>query len=903
MDKLWQLLVPTKLAPPPAQDSWVERERLLGLLAPTPKTCLTVIVAAAGFGKSTLAAQMIQAGRLAKPYHKFAWLTLDEFDQDGPRFLAYVAGAIGRVAPEAIVSTSVLLTAPTLPPLAAMIEALLVDLAALPDGLTLVLDDYHTITEPSIHQAVSSLLRFWPPASRLVILSRTDPPLPLTRLRAEQQVTELRANSLRFTANESASLITNALGANSNPAVVCALHAETEGWPIALSLTVLVQRQRGDALSTHMARTQFSEYIVEEIVRQQPAELRYMLHILAVPERVCARLAIALFASGAGKGQIEEDFTKLIATGLLLPLDAEDEWYSFHRLLRDLLLHQLRISHRQEQIGRLQLQAARWFEAERLFEEAVRLYVAGGDANSGGALIERLLQPDLGRSISSLPAAYWLRLLPAELLMRRPGLALLTARVRHFVHDLLGMELALQQVDSLFSAAGTTEIVLPWRTFLGDCATYRAALAFWQGRPTQALDEVHTALHLGVNEAVAWHVLFLFGRIYAVLDRYEEGVRLLNDRPLGDVERLQGVNELLRLHALCQLHWHAGQIEALVSDARRLSAALKPLPFNANLLCFAESVLGVAAYERNDLDAAQLHFGLVRQHPYQVNAAVYTACIVGLALIALHRGDRAGAHAFQQQAQTFAAEIDTPLVLNEAAGCALELSLADGARPDTRRVMQQFLPSIALGTYTHVALHPPQLVAIRARMVSGDPAGLQEADEHLTTMLAEVEPLHNQRLVVALKAHQALVWHAQGHHARARTVLRTAVTQAERLGLVRTLADCGPTLKLLLQELAATGFAVQYLRRVLAAFDSARHTVLPQSAACASAAAPVLTTREAEVLALLAERWSNKEIAVRLVISPNTVRKHTSTLFSKLYVANRREAVAVARTLGLLPQS
>ncbi|NCC37435.1 MAG: hypothetical protein EOM24_36300, partial [Chloroflexia bacterium] len=241
------LLVPTKLRPPQRLEAWVERTRLFPYVEALPDAKLVLVVAPAGFGKSTLVAQWLyhkeaQATRDAHAPSRFAWVTLDEYDQASERFLALVAGAIEEAIEQPLTTIRDLFTAPKLPPPYVLLQALLVDLNTLTDQVTLVLDDYHMLTSEPIHQAVAYFVRHLPALCRLVVISRTDPPLSLARLRAEQQLVELRADALRFTPAETTALLTNLQGVPPPSTYVDALQEQTDGWAIAVQLAALAQR-------------------------------------------------------------------------------------------------------------------------------------------------------------------------------------------------------------------------------------------------------------------------------------------------------------------------------------------------------------------------------------------------------------------------------------------------------------------------------------------------------------------------------------------------------------------------------------------------------------------------------------------------------------------------------------
>jgi LuxR family maltose regulon positive regulatory protein len=904
------LLVPTKLAPPQPNPLWVARERLLALLDAGPHARLTVVVAPAGFGKSTLVAQWIEGRKsnacgAADTLHPYAWLTLDEHDHDGLRFLAYVAGAVEQAAPDVLQMTRPLLVAPEPPPLYMVAQALLVDLSALPAGLTLVLDDYHEVVAEPVHQIVAYLLRHLPPACRLVIVSRVDPPLPLARLRAEQQLTEVRVADLRFTIGEAEALLAGLLGGTPDPRLVGALHAETEGWAIALQLAALAVNE-ADATQRPLsvAMRPIGEYLAEEVFDRQPAPVRAALQSLAVPERVCAGLAAALLDPPGDLVRAEDLLDRLVQANLLLvPLDAEGRWYRFHHLFRDMLLRRLALQGGKQAVAALQLRAARWLEAEGLPEEAVRRYLAAGAEEAAGALVERLLAPELGRDVSRLRPGQWLRLLPQPLVARRPGLALLEARIGFTTLNVPAIVAGLARVDELLAAPGAAGAPPPWPTFPADLAVLRGTLSYFRGRSGEAIDALETVLDHEVGLALGGQTLMLLGRAYVSADRYAEGVRRIagtDDKPPAGRGSAGRINRSI---ALCTMHGLAGGVDELAAEAQRLAEAVAAAQAGGHLVCYAEANLGRAAYERSDLGAAAAHFAEVVRRRHETNFAFAIGSLAGLALIAAAHGAHEEAAAYAQEVRTIAAEAGSLFARNEALGCTVRLALARGDVPAAVEAAEAIAPDPQVGSSSWYALELPQLTKAAALIAAGGEPGLARAEVLTAEVLALVEAQHNVRPQICALATLALLSRARGREDEAQATLARALGLAAPRGYVRALADRGPGLEPPLRALAARGAAPEHVARVLAALrpgaalEPRAPTVHP-----GGALPEVLTRRELEILNLLAERWSDKEIARRLVIAPNTVRKHTSTLYDKLGVSGRREAVDAARALGLLPK-
>lgn len=897
-----RLLVPTKLIPPQSHPTLVSRERLLIQLESRTDSQVTLLVAPAGFGKSTLAAHWL-TGQLAEQTQPVAWLTLDEHDQDPIHVLAYIAGAIERAAPQALVMTLPLLRALETPPVHVVVQALLVDLHALPHPLTLVLDDYHTVASEPVHHAVAYLLRNLPQHCQLVLLSRADPPLPLARLRAERRLSELRAADLRFTEAETAALLTQLLGAPPDTAAVASLHQQTEGWAIAVQLAALAQKASPAGRDMGVAHRQLAEYMAQELFERQPEELQRALLALAVPERVCAGLCAVLLGPPEDEPKAESLLEQLQrANLLLLPLDAERTWFRFHHLFRDLLLRRLHLAVGQGGVRSLQLRAAGWLAAQGLADEAVRLYLRGGDEDTAGALVEGLLFRELGRDVSSDPPRYWLGLLPAELRARRPGLALIEARIASIQMDIAAAAANIARVDALLADPGNAGSPLPWPTFPGDLEAQRGTLYYWQGRPAEAIEALSAGLRLGTVQALATSGLLFLGRAYVSAGRYEEGVRLIE----GLAEAPSGLgfqpSAAMRHTALCMMHELAGRVADFHREARSLGDALAALKVSGSWVTFAASYIGRAAYELSDLPEAARHFAAVRERKYHTNAYNYIGCLIGLALIALAEGSPEDAAAYEADVRAFAAEMGGPFLRNEALGCSAYLALARGDGAAALELAEQITGDDQLGTRAWYAIQPPQLSQARALIVAGG-AGLARAEAVIDNLLAQVASMHNMRPLVCALATRALLRQAQGRPDEAVATLEQAIKLAAPLGLVRTLVDVGPALGPLLRVSGERGGAPAYVQMLLGLLD----TSPPSEQAHTSHLPPplalpeLLTRREVEILSLLARRWSDKEIAEELTIAPNTVRKHTSTIYSKLGVGSRREAVEVASNLGLLP--
>lgn len=901
------LLVPTKLAPPRPHPGAIRRERLLHRLGVAPATRLTLLIAPAGFGKSTLAAQWLlehtrDASGAPLPY---AWLTLDQYDSDPLAFLAYFAAAIERAVPGAVPQALALLRAAEPPTPAIVLQALLVDLNGRQAPLILVLDDYHLVTAEAVHHTVAYLLRHLPDPIRLVLLSRVDPPLSLVRLRAERHVTELRALDLRFTAEEAEALLTALRNGKPDPAYAAELYRQTEGWAIALQLAALVQLDGMAQGALSSVKHQLAEYLTEEVLAVQPADVHDALLAFAVPERFCAALGAALLGVPDDPLRAESLLEQMLSANLLLtPLDDEGGWLRFHPLFRELLVRRLRLLRDPAAIQALQLQAAAWFADARQYPEAIRLYLEADAGEAAGALVERILHRELGRdlALSNVPPTYWLNLLPTPLIDARPGLLLIKARIAAFQMDVAAALASLERVQTLYVPLKQRGAEPPWPSFDGDLAIVQGIVLYYAQRaPADIIALLWQGLRLGGVPSLVASALAFLARAYAAAGRYGEGVRLLSDPTAVAPGVAVHVEPLVRHTALCMVHEHEGRIANLADEAQQFTLTIALTRPKGNWALFAAAFRGRAAYEQARLEAAATDFAEVREQKYRTNAHTYVGCLIGLGQIAVAHGRLTDAELYAHEARAFADEMRGGFVRNEALGFAVRMALIRGDRAAALRVAEQITTETHLGTRAWYAIAPPQLSQAAAWIAVGDAAHLERADEAITQVIAAVEPVRNVRPLIAALLMQARSMHVRGRTAEALLLLERVVIRAASLGLVRTILDCGPELQPLLRQLHQRGIEPAYLQRLIDGY---------QVAPAADVRAPItpvgpvlpemLTQREIEILGLLAERWSDKEIAERLVIAPNTVRKHTGAIYAKLGCSSRREAVQIAQSLGLV---
>jgi ATP/maltotriose-dependent transcriptional regulator MalT len=891
-----ELLLATKMTIPRLRPGRIDRPRLLRQLHAATSRELVLVCAPAGFGKSTLLADWVRSD--PRPV---AWLSLDEGDNDPVRFWRHVAAALDTVRPGVAGD----LVGPGTSSVQAVVTMLVNDLAEATEDLLLVVDDYHVIHSPEVHRSVEFLVEHLPSTLRLVVAGRSDPPLPLARLRARGQLAELRAADLRFTFGETAALLGVAAGQELSPQLVAALGERTEGWVAGLQLAALSLRGRAD-VTQFVAEFSGShryvlDYLTEEVLDRQTAEIRTFLLETAVLERLCGPLCDAVLGRRDSQRLLEAVERDNL---FLLPLDGERRWWRYHHLFADLL--RARLSYEDpDRVVVLHRAAADWYERHGLPDDAIWHALAAGDADAAARIVEIYLEEQLWRRNEGATLTRWLTALPRATLQRRPRLVLGEAIV-----GVLGG--VLDEVEALLAVVEEAGEGPPYRpsverrvsvlSNVAACvALCRADLARAHGDPVREVEHARATLvraeerdellramaryHLAEND-------WLAGR----LDAAEREMTALLAEWSGSDQWLV----LQRVGFDLGLVQHArGRLEEALRTYRTLEARTD----SAASAVAGMSLVGVARvlYERDELvEAAATAAAGVERCRRLAYAPPLVNGLTVLARIRMSTGDAAGALAALEEAESVMPGVrDRRLLLGTRRA---ELAIARGDLAAAAAwVRDQGLRADDPPSY---ARHGEYRVLARLLIAEGDP---DAAVGLLARWRALARAQDAGALVIAVQALAALAHAARGDEPAALAALEEALTLAAPEGWVRVFVDEGAPLAALLRALMAgrrlDTVPREYLARLAAAFARQGTPVLPEARPGAVTVAGLvepLSPREREVLALLALGRPNRAIGAELFIGLDTVKRHVSHIFAKLGVANRTEAVARARALGLL---
>jgi LuxR family maltose regulon positive regulatory protein len=908
-------LLATKLHIPRPRPNFLARPRLLERLAHGTARELTLVCAPAGFGKTSLLGEWARGSR-----RPVAWLSLDQGDSDPARFWRYLAAALDGLRAGIHQQVAALLQGVQQPPLEAVLTVVVNELVALPDEVVLVLDDYHLVEAPSVHDSLAFLLERLPAQLRLVLASRADPPLPLARLRARGQLTELREADLRFTAEETAALLREATGLELPAGSVAALAARTEGWVAGLQLAGLSLSGHADPagfVATFTGSHRYVlDYLTEEVLARQPDHLVGFLLETSVLERLSGPLCEAV-TGRADSQQLLEQVER--ANLFLVPLDEVRGWWRYHQLFADLLRARLQQAD-PDRLADLHRAAATWSEAHALGDDAIRHALAAGDPGWAARLIERHLEEQILRRSEAATMARWLAALPDEVVRARPRLclgqaisALLRGRADQAEPLIQAAERAFEQTadEPYQPSVGRAASILA--NVPAVTAVARADLARLRGDPDreaafarQALAQLTDLDGLLLGSFARYHLAmadWLGGRLTraeralvdVVAERAAAGERYLAVRAghdLGHVQQAQG-----RLGAALRTYQHGLQIAAEPGHV--------PLPAAG----MAHLGLAEILYQRGELDAALRHategVALCRQLAYTPPLATGLAM---LAWIRLAQGDQAGALDAIDQAEEVMPGPGMVDLLNPVPALRARLLLTQGDLLTARRWIRQRALS---------PLDRPDYPRERAYLLLARLLLAEQTPEPALRLLGQLHQLATSQertgSLIEVQVLQALALAAAGDEPAALAALSEALTLAAPEGYLRVFVDEGAPMATLLGKLATTPAKAQavaaarlpraHLGRLLEAFEQDGLAVLPRprpgGAVVAGLVAP-LSARELEVLRLLAAGEPNQAIAEELVISLETVKRHVTHVLDKLGAANRTQAVARARELGLL---
>ena len=911
-------LVETKLYVPRLRRSLVARPRLSGRLSGGSEARLTLISAPAGFGKTTLLTAWL--GTAAAENRSVAWLSLDESDRRPATFWTYVITALQTAVPGVGAGVLPLLQSAQ-PPIETVLAAVLNELSAVPNDVDLVLDDYHLVDGPDLRAGMAFLLEHLPPHVHLVISSRADPLLPLARLRARGELVEVRAADLRFTPDEVAAYLNDVIGLDLAAQDIAALEGRTEGWIAALQLAALSMQGREDIagfIAGFAGDDRYIvDYLVEEVLQRQTEQIRTFLLRTCLLDRLSGALCDAVTGEPGGRATLESlDRANLF----LVPLDDSRHWYRYHHLFAEMLQAHL-LDERADEVPELHRRASRWYEQSGQPSPAVRHALAAGDVERAADLVE-LAGPALRRSRQEATIRGWLDVIPEEVVRRRPVLAVGLVGALMAGGEFGGIEERLRDAERWLEPAvpdregpqarSERMIVVDEKELSrlpGVIEMSRAGLALIRGDLPDTLRHAQLAIDRATAEdhvtragasALSGLAFWTGGDLEAAHQAYSAGVQGL--QLAGHISDVLGCS--IALADILSTQGRLGDALRTFDQALQLSSSEPGTVLRGT----ADMYVGMSqiACERGDLKTATHHLlhsqelgehiGLP-QNPYRWRVA--------MARVREFQGDLTGALTLLDEAQRVYMGDFSPNVRPVPALRARVLAAQGHVAQALDWAREKGLSVDDNLSYVREFEHVTLATVLLARYsTDGEGTSLHQVTHLLERLLPAADAGGRTGTVIEILVLQALTHHAGGDTPGALAPLERALTLAEPEGYVLVFVGEGPPMVSLLTVVARQRPGWDYVRRLLAACTDDGRAV-PVRAPGERARLGVglvepLSERELDVLRLLATDLDGPEIARQLIVSLNTMRTHTKSIYAKLGVNSRRAAVRQAEERGLL---
>jgi LuxR family maltose regulon positive regulatory protein len=898
-------VITTKLFIPPPQINLVSRPRLINKFTQGLDGKLTLVSAPAGFGKSTLLSEGIhKCGKLA------AWISLDNGDNDQIRFLTYLIAALQQIDPG--IGTGILesLRSSQPPDSEQLLAGLINDVAEAKHPFIIILDDYHVITHTGIHDILFFLLENLPPRMHLVISSRADPPWPLSRWRVHGDISEIRTQDLRFTVDEAAIFFNHVMGYALTPEEVAALETRAEGWIAGLQMAAISMKSKGDIPGFIQSFTGSHHFIfdffIEEVLDRLPLMLKSFLLKTSILERMNASLCDAV----TGANDSQEMLVHLEQTNLfIIPLDEERRWYRYHRLFSDLLqkqLHQV-IPYK---LPELHERACLWYEHNDHLYEAIEHAFEMKDHDRSADLIEKIAESIFMRS-EVATFLNWVEKLPEKILKERPTLGFLhvwallfTGRpidvVRERIHDLSEIDEQLSGKMPVLKAfidviqgrvLGASEIVRQALDQLPASDRYLRGIASWI---------------LGLSQAAG-------GDINAAVQTLKQAARM--NREVGNI-----MIAVAAQGHLAQLLIHLGRLyDAKTNYEEALALATdqdgKLLPVAADALLG----LGGLSYQWNDLQKSENFLMRGIELTERINKYAAIEGYIHLARLQNARGDHETAGETLEKAGRLAEQFDITdlddfiVSVHQVRLWISQGNLAAASRWVEGRDMEKDISITELESsddLTGFNIHKHDLMVLARFLIAKDEN--EKALVLLDSLLEVMQRRERVDIIIEIQVLRALIFHSSGDTRGALASIQDALSLGEAGSFVRTFLDEGPVVAQLLSNATIRGISPAYVNKILKAFELDESLPLVTSERVSAERELVLSLpdgnafieplsgREVDVLGLIAEGLSNKEIAQQLFLSLSTIKWHTGNIYGKLGVNNRTQAVAKARELNIL---
>jgi LuxR family maltose regulon positive regulatory protein len=876
----------SKLFLPLSPSSQVTRPHLIqrlndGLSSARP---LTLISAPAGYGKSALAAEWVKQTKLP-----ITWLALDMADDEPSRFFLYFISALQKINPSIGEGLAPVLRAGQLPPQETLLTELVNDLLTTKSAFICVLDDFQFIQDKFILDVLYGLLNH---QLHLVIITREDPALPLARLRVRNQLTEIRANDLRFSGDEIQRFLLNVMRIRLSGKDISLLEERTEGWVAGLQLAGLSMQGREnpsafvEALSG--SHRHILSYLTEEVLNRQSAQIQNFLLQTSILSKLNGDLCNAVTGQADSAALLEQSFTSNL---FLIPLDDEGHWYRYHHLFAELLLDQLRRAS-PEQITELHQRASQWYENHHMYSDAIEHALAAEDFSRVMDLLEThvwgLLNEGYARRVEA-----WMQSIPLEKRAQSPHISLGFAWM-HMLRGRFGQVVPyLKQAESALENMPESKDTISMQA---ECFALQSNLMQAQGKIPESIEAAQRALQIIDPESFKVRGLAYLGLgagyrqavdFDKAVDALQQAIRVSHES--GDL--VTGTLATTHLVLMCLQHGRlrfAAEVGSKTIEWLEHSEAASP-PIVGSVY----GALGLVYYEWDQIEKAReyfqrgIHLGMSSGHNASV---IYT--MINLVRLLQSQGDLDSASKTLSDAlelfQTGAPGWLRPGLIARQ----VNLYLAQNNITEAETVLRQ--SNVLIDDEVAHSTDEIHIAYLRLLLERGEDADLNQGVALAARIISLSESRQRDSASMQALTLGALLHTKLGDSKTSLVWLERALALAEPEGYLRLFVDEGLPLAALLYRLPNSAYA----KKLLDFFPSP-----PQGTKTHRSNDELiepLTERELEILRLFADGLKYAEIAEQLVVSVNTVRYHVKGIYGKLSVDKQSKAVERARALGLI---
>lgn len=900
-DSEFSPLIKTKLYRPHLPVDLVPRPHLTAWLDERSYRPLTLVSAPAGYGKSTLISSWLDTCN-----YPHTWLTLDSQDNDLVVFLTYFLEAIRIIFPEAAQKTYNLLNAQTQPPVKSLAAHLANEINQLEKFFVLVLDDFEVIQNVAVHDFFNEFLLHPPRNFHLVICTRIDPSISIQKLRAQSLLTEIRAQDLRFTPDESYDFLQKVLGSTIEIRTAEELDQQSEGWVTGLRLAALALRHRVGKRSVEpnpiADNIYVTDYLMAEILEHQMPDTAEWMLKTSILGRFNAGLCEAVCREEQSTRTLPEGtpyldgkrfLEWLVSSNLFsIPLDDYNRWVRYHHLFKDFLQSELSRQYNQTEITQLHVRASEWFGKQGLIDEALHHALEADDLSAAARLVEQnarlLLDNDQWHLLEK-----WVSRIPDSIIQVRPALLLARAWILFYHFALLEIPSILETVEMLLDE---DEAAQP---LLGEVDFFWGHHWFWQGQKSHSLPLFERALKRIPEDfqMARGHAELFWGVAKQMAGQKMQAVEALK-KWLHDERTSHPIRQTRLLGSLVFIHFLSGELTEATLVAEQIRV-IGEKHNNTYLKAWVSYLFGHAYFYWNDPKRASINFIRAVENRFFLHARAAIDSLVGLALTYQVLGDAKSANTTLIKLHDFAQEINNPAYVSIACSCQARISLLQG---DLASAVH-WIGMADLTIDTNIMfywLEIPRITDCRVLIAQGTPASLNEATLKLKHYEQQNADENNIHQLIEIYLLETVAFQKQSQSELALAALERAITLTQPDGWIRPFSELGHEIIPLLTMHITQHGSSDYTHKLLSACQSHADTVISRSIQPPSEIIEPLTDREFEILNLLRERLTNKEIAAELFITIGTVQQHLNHIYAKLNVRGRRQAIAKATELAIL---